>query len=222
MAEADIKRVLTKVYDYTIMGERGYHPLYNMINVASVIGDVRPGAIITNIPEDKQDELKIALSEVGIKARRYKERIPTVMILVRNDHEDLVEKMNSLNEKFAQSDNIGDQTVGEIIGYYEPSRITNIVQMKPRRIGFMISVQLNDGTIINNIQHFPQRISDGVNIRERFENYKRGLENMVLPDGFEITSVEPYNNKNQGGGKRRKTKGRRSLKKRKSLKKSRK
>jgi hypothetical protein len=179
------QRILKKVYDLS----EEYHKVYNMINVAALINKLRPGCILTGI--GNEGEMSIALSEVGIQVQRYKGK-PDVFILVRKDRPDLLGKMSTLNSTFRNSgDNAGDEAVGEIIGYIEPSALRDITSKKPRSIGFSITIEKPPET--NTIRHYPQRISSGANVDERLANYKLGLENMELPDGFTIKSVSVHN-----------------------------
>ena len=203
------QRILKKVYD---LSEENMS-VYNMINVAAVINNLRPGCILTGI--GNEGELSIALSEVGIQVQRYRGK-PNVFILVRKDRPDLVGKMSTLNSTFRNSgDNAGDEAVGEIIGFIEPSALRNIMTRKPRGIGFDIIVKKPDGTT-KFIRHYPQRISAHANVAEKLDNYRIVLENIVLPEGFRIESAKIHNLAK--GGKRRVTKGKRKQTRRKSLK----
>ena len=203
--------ILKKVYDLS----EEHTNVYNMINVAAVINNLRPGGILTGIPLGNEGELTIELSKVNIQLQRYKGK-SDVFILVRKDRPELMEKMSTLNSTFRNSgDNAGDEVVGEIIGFIEPSALRNIATRKPRGIGFDIIVNNPDGST-KKIRHYPQRISLGANVAERLDNYRIGLENMLLPKGFSIESVKIYNSAK--GGKRRVTNRKRKQTRRKSLK----
>jgi len=147
--------------------------IYNMINLASVIENIRSGAILTKIKEENLDSLLTKLKQHKIHASVYNKSKDTNVynIIISNN---VIKSGNNSN-------------TGKILGYYNPSTdysdYNHFLYIK-------LIVESDDEEII--IHFFPQKIKE---IKEEYEKdleaMARKLEKIKLVEGYKIISATP-------------------------------
>jgi len=162
--------------------------LYDLLNVLAVRHNLRPGAILASVREDRIDPIIKLLNETlypeFIKAKRYP--MPGNIILVRLDRPDLVELMDHLNKESPEF----DTDTGKILGYFTPYKIhsKNEANLHMQAVEFLITVAFTSGIEIE-VHHFPQRVSTGADVSAAMEEYKKKLVHLPMPAGLRIKDV---------------------------------
>ena len=145
--------------------------IYNMINLASVIENIRSGAILTKIKEEHLDSLLTKLKQHKIHASVYNKNTNLYNIIISNN---VIKSGNNSN-------------TGKILGYYNPS--TDYSDYK-HFLYIKLTIESDDEELI--IHFFPQKIKE---IKEDYidnlEKIARRLENMKLVEGYKIVTATP-------------------------------
>ena len=162
--------------------------LYDLLNVLAVRHNLRPGAILASVREDRNDSIIKLLNETlfpeFIKAKRYP--MPGTIILVRKDRPDLVELMDHLNKESPEF----DTDTGKILGYFTPFNIhsKNEANLHAQAVEFLVTVAFTSGVEVE-VHHFPQRVSTGADVSALLEDYRDKLFDLPMPAGLRIKDV---------------------------------
>lgn len=162
--------------------------LYDLLNVLAVRHNLRPGAILASIREDRIDKIINLLNDTlypeFIKAMRYP--MPGNIILVRKDRPDLVELMDHLNKESPEF----DTDTGKILGYFTPFNIhsKNEANLHAQAVEFLVTVAFTSGVEVE-VHHFPQRVSTGADVSALLEDYRDKLFDLPMPAGLRIKDV---------------------------------
>jgi hypothetical protein len=168
--------------------------VYNLINLLAVKNNLRPGAIISEISPSDPAKIALFMSLLqvhGITGGIYRIHSKDLynIIMVRTSKADLVGLMAKVVEGQANYPDFHKNT-GTILGYIKPLDVTKEENLRLNKwsMQFTVTVKLpNDSTMA--VQHFPQRMTKAANGEEEFARYKSGLENMEMPEGYEILDV---------------------------------
>ena len=147
--------------------------IYNMINLASVIENIRSGAILSRIKEEHLQSLLTKLKQHKIYASVYNKNKETNLynIIISND---VIKSGNNSN-------------TGKILGYYNPS--TDYSGYK-HFLYIKLIIESDDEELI--IHFFPQKINEiKVEYEKYLENMAKKLEKLKLVEGYKILSATP-------------------------------
>lgn len=182
--------------------------VYNMINVAMVVKGIRPGAIIASISEPNKASVVASLQALGcaVKDIRQTRNGHPVLLFVREDNQpkrnllasmtsilnlpDLPTNQDPTINNQTQRVNMPHETVGSLIGYFNSMSMTNL-QTETKSVGIIVNVNVNDIPVSINL--FPQKVKYLDSTRKQtLLHMADQIRSLDLPEGFQITSVEPY------------------------------
>jgi lauroyl/myristoyl acyltransferase len=147
--------------------------IYNMINLASVIENIRSGAILTRIKEEYLDILMSKLKQHKIHASVYNKNKETNLynIIISNN---IIKSGNNSN-------------LGRVLGYYNPSIDYGGYK---HNIYVKVIIQSDDEEL--SIHFFPQKIKEiKDDYKKDLEKMAKRLEKMKLVEGYKILNATP-------------------------------
>ena len=145
--------------------------IYNMINLASVMEDIRTGAILSKIKEEYLDSLLTKLKQHKIYASVYNKNTNLYNIIISKN---VIKSGNNSN-------------TGKILGYYNPS--TDYSGYK-HFLYIKLTIESDDEETI--LYFFPQKIKEIKHeYKDDLERIAKKLEKMKLVEGYKILSATP-------------------------------
>ncbi len=194
---------LMNIYNKTTDDPLKMFKLYNVINVATVVNNIRQGGIITEIEKENAESIHRSLQRLGLFARDIRSNVnrdPIFCFVRENDaaQRDLLASMvTALNRASMPPSNhnlinntviTGDRNLqlGELLGYLNTMNRRNLSFYT---IGAGIEVIVNYNGTTTTLKIFPQKITEATDLKTQIlTQMATQIAHMPLPDGFTILS----------------------------------
>lgn len=168
--------------------------IYNMVNLASVLEQIRNGCILGGVYNENIKEFYYMLHKNNLHGMKYpssKSDDYINIIILRKLDKDLEKLYFKLHDTFKKDKNQFAVNTGKILGYIHPSTLKN------NNISYKAYIEVTVANLYNGLSNtihfFPQKVK---NISEKtyntLDDMRKQVLRLKLPKGFIIDYASVY------------------------------